>query len=51
MWIFDPARQGHNAVVRQYITIEWVQSGIVDVGDEHPFAQIVEHDLRPPERE
>jgi hypothetical protein len=30
--------------VRQHVAIEWVQSGIVDVGDEHAFPQVVEHD-------
>ena len=42
--IFDPARQGDGAIVRQYVAIEWIQSGIVDVGDKHAFAQIIEHD-------
>ena len=26
------------------VAIEWIQSGIVDVGDEHAFAQVIEHD-------
>ena len=43
IWIFDPARQSDHAVVRQHVAIEWIQSGIVDVGDEHAFAQVVEH--------
>src|SRR5438445_8418866 len=42
--IFDPARQGDHAVVGEDVAIEWIQSGIVDVGDEHAFAQVIEHD-------
>ena len=42
--IFDPARQSDSAVVSQHVAIEWIQSGIVDVGDEHAFAQVIEHD-------
>ena len=26
------------------VAIEWIQSGIVNVGDEHTFAQVIEHD-------
>src|SRR6266852_4505348 len=42
--IFDPARQGDYTVVGEHVTIQWIQSGIVDVGDEHAFAQVIEHD-------
>jgi hypothetical protein len=42
--ILNAARHGHRAVVREHIAIERVQSGIVNVGDEHALAQIVEHD-------
>ena len=42
--IFDPARQGDHAIVGEDVAIEWIQSGIVDVGDEHAFAQVIEHD-------
>ncbi len=44
IWIFDPARQGHCTVVGEDVAIEWIQRGIVDVGDEHAFAQVIEHD-------
>ncbi len=44
IWIFDPARQGDHAVVGEDVAIEWIQSGVVDVGDEHAFAQVIEHD-------
>jgi hypothetical protein len=30
--------------VGEHIAVERIKSGIVDVGDEHAFAQIVEHD-------
>ena len=42
--ILDPTRQGDRAVVREHVAIERIESGIVDVGDEHALAQIVEHD-------
>jgi hypothetical protein len=43
-------RVGHSAgqrdglVVPQYVAVQRVDGGIVDVGDEHALAQIVEHD-------
>ena len=47
IWISDPAGQGDHAVVRQNIAIQWIQAGIVDVGDQHPFAKIIQnHDSR-----
>jgi hypothetical protein len=42
--ILNAAGHGHRAVVRQHVAIEGVRSRIVHVGDEHAFAQIVEHD-------
>ena len=42
--ILNAAGHGHRAVVREHIAIERIQSGIVNVGDEHALAQIVEHD-------
>ena len=42
--ILNAARHGHRAVVRQHVPIEGIESRIVNVGDEHAFAQIVEHD-------
>ena len=42
--ISDPARHGDRAVVRQHIAVQRIERGIVDVGDEHALAQIVEHD-------
>ena len=41
--ISDPARHGHHAVVGEHIAVERIERGIVDVGREHAFAQIVEH--------
>ena len=35
--------QGHRAIMRQNVAIERIQGGIVDVRDEHAFAQIIEH--------
>ena len=50
--IADAARQRDDAVVRQHIAIERIERGIVDVGREHAFAQIVEddHARAPPSR-
>jgi hypothetical protein len=42
--ILYPARHGDRAVVRQHVAIKRIQRGIVNVGDEHALAQIVEHD-------
>ena len=30
--------------MRQHVAIEWIQSGIVDVGNEYAFPQVVKHD-------
>jgi hypothetical protein len=47
IWILDPTGQSYGAIVRQDVAIERIQSGIVDVRDEHAFAQIIEnHDSR-----
>ena len=40
----DAARQSHGAVMLQHVTVEGIERGIVDVGCEHAFAQIIEHD-------
>jgi hypothetical protein len=42
--ILDAAGHGHRAVVREHIAIEGIESGIVNVGDEHALTQIIEHD-------
>ena len=42
--ISDPARHSHHAVVGEHIPKERIERGLVDVGSEHAFAQIVEHD-------
>ena len=42
--IADAARQGDDAVVREDVAIERIERRVVDVGREHAFAQIVEHD-------
>jgi hypothetical protein len=44
IWILNATRHGDRAVVSEDIAIQRIQRGIVDVGDEHAFAQIVEHD-------
>jgi hypothetical protein len=41
--ILNPARHGDRAVVREHVAIEWIESGMINVGDEHTLAQIVEH--------
>ena len=42
--ILNAAGHGHRAVVRQHVAIKRIERGIVNVGDEHALAQIVEHD-------
>ena len=42
--IADAARQGDDAVMREHVAIERIQGGVVDVGREHAFVQIVEDD-------
>src|SRR5208282_5729311 len=47
IWILDPTWQGYGAIMRQDVAIERIQGRIVDVRDEHAFAQIIEnHDSR-----
>ncbi len=41
----DTTRQGDGAVVREHVAVERVHAAIVDVGGEHPLAQVVlDHD-------
>ena len=42
-WDANPAGHGHGAVVSEHVAIEGVERGIVDVGDQHALAQVVEH--------
>jgi len=41
--VSDPARHGHDPVVRKHIAVERIERRIVDVGDEHALTQIVEY--------
>ena len=41
--VSDTAWHCHHAVVRQHIAVQRIEGGIVDVGLEHAFTQIVEH--------
>ena len=43
IWVSDPAGQGDHAVVRQNIAIQGIQAGIVDVGNQYAFPQIVQN--------
>jgi len=42
--VLDPARQCGYAIVREHILKQRVDGGIVDVGNQHAFLQIVEDD-------
>jgi len=42
--IFDSARQGHSSVVGEYVAIERIQGGRVNIGDQHTFFQVIEYD-------
>jgi hypothetical protein len=44
IWILNATRHGDRAVMREHVAIEGIESGIVNVGDEHTFAQIIEND-------
>ena len=42
--VADAARQRDGAVVSQQIGVERIERGVVDVGLEHAFAEIVQHE-------
>jgi len=42
--IADPTRQRGDAVVREHVAVERIERGVIDVGREHAFAEIVEDD-------
>src|SRR5207302_6067331 len=42
--IAHAARKRHDVVVSEAVTVEGIQCWVVDVGAQHPFAQIIEHD-------
>src|SRR5215471_12319613 len=42
--VFDSTGQSYNPIMGEHIAVERVESGVVDIGDEHTFFQIVEHD-------
>jgi hypothetical protein len=42
--IAHAARQGDDAVMREYVAIERIQGWVVDVGRKHALSQIVEDD-------
>src|SRR6185437_5222807 len=53
--IAHPARQRDDAIVGHHVAVERVQRGIVDIGPEHAFGEVVEHHHayaapQPPER-
>ncbi len=50
--IFNPARQSHRPVVRQHVAIEWIQSGIIEVGMSTPSRKLSSTAMRvlPPSR-
>src|SRR5581483_190317 len=41
--IIDTARQRNGTVMSEYVAIEWIDSGIVDVGRDHAFTEVVQH--------
>src|SRR5260221_13398491 len=44
IWMPDATRQRDDVVVLEHIAVQGVERGIVDVGREYTFAQIIEHD-------
>ena len=43
IWILDPAGQGDRTVMSEHVAIEGIEGGVVDVGNEYAFAEIVQH--------
>src|SRR5215217_5907128 len=43
IWIFNPTRQGHSAVMSQHIAIQWIERRVMNIGLEYSFTQIVEY--------
>jgi len=41
--IFDAAGHSDSAVVREHVAVKRIQRGVVNVGSENAFPQIVEH--------
>lgn len=44
IWIGHSTRKCDRTTMLQHVTVERIQSGIVDIGSEHAFAQVVEYD-------
>jgi hypothetical protein len=44
IWVLGATGHGDRTVMREHIAVERIESGIVDVRDEHALAQIVEDD-------
>ena len=42
--VLNSARHGHGAVVGEHVAVEGIKRGVIDVGDQHALAQVVEHD-------
>ena len=43
IWIRDPAGEGDGTVMGEHIAIEGIEGGVVNVGNEYAFAEIVQH--------
>ena len=42
--ILNAARHGDGTVVCEHVAVQRIERGIVDVGDEHALAQVIQHD-------
>ena len=43
IWIMDPASERYRAIVGQDISIQGIESGIVDIGTQHALFQVIEN--------
>jgi hypothetical protein len=41
--MLNSARHRHRAVVSQEVAVEGIEGGIIDVGNQHALAEVVEH--------
>jgi len=43
IWILDPAGEGDRTIMGEHVAIERIEGGVVDVGNQHTFEQIIQH--------
>ena len=43
IWIQDPAGEGDRTIMSEHVAIEGIECGVVDVGNEYAFTEIIQH--------